>query len=78
MERLFFDQLGRSSYTADLSIAKELTRKAVPAGSSLSYRNNREACFVSAEDYQYHLELWAACAKDILKAHVTAAILSAD
>jgi putative transposase len=25
--------------------------------------NNREACFVESENYQYYLELWKTCAK---------------
>ncbi len=25
--------------------------------------NNREACFVEAENYQYYLELWKECSK---------------
>ncbi len=25
--------------------------------------NNREPCFVEAENYQYYLELWKACSK---------------
>jgi putative transposase len=25
--------------------------------------NNREACFVESENYQYYLELWKECAK---------------